>query len=274
MILPTKKIVILTGSELRHNFFRISVASNKNIDVLATFCEGTEKSLENIIKVDLEASKQLEDHVFNRSESEKEYFLSETFKEDWSNPQHIKKGEINDQSIIQKILDLKPDLIACYGSSLIKGTLLEEFQDRFINVHLGLSPYYRGSGTNIWPLINGEPEYVGATFMYIDSGIDTGNIIHQIRADMEVLDSPHDIGNRLINKMVIKYQEIIINFDSLNKMPQPTYFGGKLYKVKDFNNSACRVLYENFNNGVLQNYLNDMPHRLENAKIISNPSIE
>ena len=41
---------------------------------------------------------------------------------------------------------------------------------------------------------------VGATFMYIDAGIDTGEIIHQIRADIVIGDSPHSIGNRLIKK--------------------------------------------------------------------------
>ena len=53
------------------------------------------------------------------------------------------------------------------------------FSRKFLNVHLGLSPYYRGSGTNVWPLINTEPDMVGAT-LCIDAGIDNGEIIHQI----------------------------------------------------------------------------------------------
>jgi len=47
---------------------------------------------------------------------------------------------------------------------------------------LGLSPYYLGSGTNYWPLVNEKPEFVVATFMHIDTDIDTEEIIHQIRA--------------------------------------------------------------------------------------------
>ena len=40
------KIVILTGSEIRHEYFRRKIAGDDRIEVLATFCEGQEKSLE------------------------------------------------------------------------------------------------------------------------------------------------------------------------------------------------------------------------------------
>ena len=60
---------------------------------------------------------------------------------DKSSPVFIKKGEINDSLIVSRIIDLNPDLLVCYGSSLIKSELLEIFKGKFINVHLGLSPY-------------------------------------------------------------------------------------------------------------------------------------
>ena len=41
------KVIILTGSEMRHEYFRKKIASDNRIEVLASFCEGTEKSLEN-----------------------------------------------------------------------------------------------------------------------------------------------------------------------------------------------------------------------------------
>ena len=43
-----KRIIILTGSELRHTFFRKYIALFENINVVATYCEGLEKSLTNI----------------------------------------------------------------------------------------------------------------------------------------------------------------------------------------------------------------------------------
>ena len=41
------KIVILTGSEIRFEYFRKKIANDKPISVLASYCKGTEKSLSN-----------------------------------------------------------------------------------------------------------------------------------------------------------------------------------------------------------------------------------
>ena len=145
-------------------------------------------------------------------------------------------------NVVENIIKKNPDLLVCYGSSLIKSKLLEFFKDRFLNIHLGLSPYYRGSGTNVWPLINNQPQMVGATFMHIDEGIDTGRIIHQINADIFLGDNPHTIGNRLIKKMTLLTKEVIYNFKSLDDISQPNVKKSLLYLKKDFDENAC----ENF----------------------------
>ncbi len=54
----------------------------------------------------------------------------------------------------------------------------------FINLHTGLSPYARGGNCNLFMLLEGKPQYVGATIHYIDSGIDSGDIIRTIRPEM------------------------------------------------------------------------------------------
>ena len=41
------KIIILTGNETRHKFFRKKIANGKRFEVLASYCEDVEKSLEN-----------------------------------------------------------------------------------------------------------------------------------------------------------------------------------------------------------------------------------
>jgi hypothetical protein len=49
---------------------------------------------------------------------------------------------------------MSPDLIISYGCSIIKRPLIEYFDKKFINIHLGLSPYYKEGGTNFWPFVN------------------------------------------------------------------------------------------------------------------------
>jgi methionyl-tRNA formyltransferase len=251
------RIVIVTGNEPRHQYFRVMVASDPRIEVLASYCEVLEKEATKHPDSKMENSLLEQMHLEARTKSELEFF-GEAVKSlvDESNPKKIQRGRINDEDIVGEIEKFDADLLVCYGSSLIKSSLLKTFKRRFLNVHLGLSPYYRGSGTNIWPLINGEPGMVGATFMHLDEGIDTGEIIHQIRADFFVGDSPHSIGNRLIKKMTSTCCEVISSFDQLMTQVQPT-FKGKLYFIKDFNSEACSKLYSNFDSGLITNYLKD-----------------
>ncbi len=249
------KIVILTGDEMRHQYFRTKVAIADGITVLASYCEGVEKSLTNQVSNNPDASELERLHVTARAQAETDFFAqSLNSMRDQSNARKIAKGAINDADIVQEIIALNPDLLICYGSSLIKSELLQKFEGKFLNVHLGLSPYYRGAGTNIWPLINGEPDMVGATFMYIDEGIDTGNIIHQIRADIYLGDSPHSIGNRLITKMTDTYIQLILNFDNLTQEKQPQS-EGKLYLQKHYDKDACRKLYDKFSDGMIEAYI-------------------
>jgi folate-dependent phosphoribosylglycinamide formyltransferase PurN len=268
-----KRIIILTGSELRHTFFRKYIALSEEIMVTNSYCEGSEKSLPVIISKETNNYFRLK-HLAARTQSEIDFFgLFIKLVIDNSNPIFIPKGQIN-KNYVQNIIDYNPDLLVAYGCSLIEEPLLSAFNGRFLNVHLGLSPYYRGSGTNYWPLVNGEPEYIGATFMYIDAGIDTGEIIHQIRAKVFWGDTPAQIGNRLIVEMSRIYRSIIINFDNIKRMPQlqkPSI--EKVYRKKDYTEKSVRTLYKNFQNGLLERYLAEEVDRCKKVPIIKNPSV-
>ena len=254
-IFALSRVVILTSNEIRHDYFRKYIANDERIDVLASYCEGKPKSLRSVVKEKHDSNALEFQHARAREQFEIDFFkpyIDNT--NDKSNPQKIKEGDVNNDNIVSEIINLEPELLVCYGSSLIKSKLLDLYEGRFLNVHLGLSPYYRGSGTNVWPLINNEPDMVGATFMHIDRGIDTGKIIHQIRADIYLGDSPHSIGNRLIKKMTKTYGEVIVNFKSLEVPDQPKSTG-KLYFRKNFDHNACRALYDNFSSGLIEDYL-------------------
>ena len=252
------RIVVITGDEPRHRYFRLLVASDPRVKVLASYCEVLDKEAATASESRNDATLLERLHFDTRAKSELEFFgeLLDSMI-DKSNPKRIKRGQINDAINVSEIENLEADLLVCYGSSLIKSSLLKTYKRKFLNVHLGLSPYYRGSGTNVWPLINCEPEYVGATYMHLDEGIDTGEIIHQIRADFVVGDSPHSIGNRLIAKMATTCCDVIASFSKLNSEIQPVG-KGKLYFIKDFNSDACAKLYANFDDGLIAKYLENL----------------
>lgn len=269
-----KRIVILTNSELRHTFLRKYIGLCRDIEIVATFCEGLEKNLPARVLVQ-EQNDLRRRHLEAREQSENDFFrLFVDTVPDNSNPIFLSSGDINTPEYTNRIIVLKPDLLVAYGCSIIKEPLLSAFHRRFLNVHLGLSPYYRGAGTNFWPFVNDEPEYVGATFMHIDAGIDTGEIIHQIRARVFWGDSPHQIGNRLIVDVAEAYKNVILKYDELRPMPQlPKPAQEKYYKNKDFSEESVVKLYESFKNGLVETYLSKREERHARAPIIENSAL-
>jgi len=70
------------------------------------------------------------------------------------------------------------DLIIVFGASYIKQPLVDLLVDKkAINIHLGVSPYYRGSSCNFWALYDKHPEMVGATIHYLSKGLDSGPML-------------------------------------------------------------------------------------------------
>ena len=67
-------IIILTGNETRHNYFRLSISNYPEINVISSFCETNEKSLENNLKANPNTSKLENLHVYARTQSEKDFF--------------------------------------------------------------------------------------------------------------------------------------------------------------------------------------------------------
>ena len=61
------------------------------------------------------------------------------------------------------------------GLPIIKQKILNNFSSRFLNVHPGILPFYRGLNPVQWSVSNLAP--IGATLHFIDEGIDTGPIL-------------------------------------------------------------------------------------------------
>ena len=180
----------------------------------------------------------------------------------------IKRGEINDKSFLQKLNLLKPDFIVCYGCSILSKDAIDAFYRKVVNVHLGLSPYYLGSGTNFHPLADNKPELVGYTLMYIDEGVDTGEIIHQQRPKINVFDNSHHVGCKIIRDMTGAYIELIKYSELLVKKSQPSFEKSKVCYRKDSTEERVSQMYENLKQGMFLSYLKNKSDRDKKYPII------
>ncbi len=88
------------------------------------------------------------------------------------------KGNINDYDMKKFKGYLNSDLFIVYGSNFIKGKLLNFLiSKRAIGLHMGISPYYRGTDCNFWAIYDNKPEFVGATIFMLAKGLDDGKIL-------------------------------------------------------------------------------------------------
>ena len=75
--------------------------------------------------------------------------------------------------------ELHPDLLIVNGTRIISGKTLEAVPAPFINIHAGITPFFRGVHGGYWAIAEGKKEMFGTTIHYVDTGVDTGGIIEQ-----------------------------------------------------------------------------------------------
>ena len=54
-----------------------------------------------------------------------------------------------------------------------------------LNIHLGISPYYRGTDCNFWALYDNNPHLVGATIHLLSKGLDNGPILYHALSNLK-----------------------------------------------------------------------------------------
>lgn len=140
---------------------------------------------------------------------------------------------INDPGVVELARRLQPDLICVFGTSLIRGPLLEEGRLGILNLHGGLSPEYRGADCTFWALYNGEPEKVGCTLHFIDAGIDTGKLIAHIRPEVHEGDTELPLFWRAVRDSAEVYAEALDRLERGEPLGQVQPHKGRLYQVKD-----------------------------------------
>lgn len=158
--------------------------------------------------------------------------------------------KINNDEIKEILNSHKPELIVVVAY----GKILPEYVLNFpkhgcINVHASLLPKYRGAAPINWAIINGENE-TGITTMYMEKGLDTGDMIlkHAVKIeDNDTASTLHDklsvLGAELLSKTVAllqngKVQRIRQNDDEATYAP----LLDKVVTRIDFNNNSTEII--------------------------------
>jgi folate-dependent phosphoribosylglycinamide formyltransferase PurN len=254
------KAILLTSTFRRHQAVANYLATR--LDLLGVWQE-MKTFVPERYAASLEDEVVIRAHFMARDASESAYFSGDaTLRLDWNAVSHTVPGNgCSDPAEVAEMAALQPDVVLVFGTGILREPLLSAFAGRLLNIHLGLSPYYRGAGTNFWPLVNREPEYVGATIHYLDAGIDTGPIIAHARPEVAATDGPHDLGNKTIVAAARLLADAAEAHVDGRIVPSPQDGAGHLYQRKDFSADAVRRLYRNFETGMIEEYLADRQRR-------------
>lgn len=146
----------------------------------------------------------------------------------------------------------QPDVIAVFGTTLIKGSLLQKGRLGIVNLHGGLSPNYRGADCTFWALYNGEPEQVGCTLHFIDQGIDTGNLIAYACPEVKEDDDELTLFWRAVRDSADVYAELFDRLEAGERFGQRQSGKGQLYRVRDRKWKHEKTLASQMQKGLLK----------------------
>jgi len=250
------KIVIFTSNHTRHRYVAARLIEVFGILVRKVFFEGRTYVPREIGKTPEEEA-VLSWHFDLRERMEEKYFARIAQQGIGEIPfVTCNYNDLSSDTVLAELKDIDPDVIAVFGTSVIQDTVIDAFPGRIINMHLGLSPYYRGSGTNFWALYNEEPEYVGATIHFLDRGIDSGEIIHHARPMIKQGDNQHDIGCKTIiagtEKLIQAVREKLDG--TIRSYPQWSEGARPFCYRKHFTPQKAAELKEKFENGLVEKY--------------------
>ena len=174
-------ITLITSDQIRHNYL-VNLLSNiaTKLNVIQekkTFFSNQNK-ISNLMKNYFLKVDDAQKKVFGNTAIDKKNknikLLSLENKE-------LEKCSLNSLSDF-----LNSDIFIVFGSSFIKKDLVNFLiEHKALNIHLGISPYYRGTDCNFWALFDNNPHLVGATIHLLSKGLDSGPILYHALSEIK-----------------------------------------------------------------------------------------
>lgn len=116
----------------------------------------------------------------------------EWFGDDWKKLDDgiriLHTHSVNAPEVSDTLESLKPDLLLDHGTTLVSGQIIQK-APLALNLHWGLSPWYRGVESTLHALLNQDPYNIGVTIHKLAVKIDGGEILGQARAAIRTTDT-------------------------------------------------------------------------------------
>jgi len=249
------RYLVLTGNHPRHLYYLNGISDRCNVvgcvlekqdSIIPTPPKGLDKiDHENFVK-----------HFENRQKYEIEYFGSESVSANY--PTHYLENNTNSiRNTVEFIKDIAPDVIFVFGVlnfiKSIKTSL--GYNPLVINLNTGLIQRYNGDATLFYPFYFLEPNWAGATFHLINDNL-YHEIIHQFVPELERGDTIHEVACKVVEQSVKEVGIIISYIEGKKKLNViRKKINGKLFLGEEFTPQHLRVIYNLFNDDLVDHFL-------------------
>lgn len=255
------KITIFTSNNTRHNYL---------VNLMSTISDELYVVQENntifpgMIPGHYQATDVMEKYFKKVKEAEQSLFKTNYIKRKKNlNLIPMKSGDLNKCKLDFLKNFLNSDFYLVFGSSYIKGELAEFLiKKKAVNIHMGISPYYRGNDCNFWALYDNNPHLVGSTVHLLTKGLDNGPILYHALSQVKnnspfeytmsaVKSAFHSLKERLNDKTL--YQMSSVNQDKSKEIRYTRKIDFTDQIVKDYLKKEIKLKSKNFDLSLLKN---------------------
>jgi methionyl-tRNA formyltransferase len=167
----------------------------------------------------------------------------------------LEVDNVNDERTFEMIDEARPELVIVSGTNIVGRKLISHSQKygSILNLHTGISPYVKG-GPNCtnWCLAKGWFHLIGNTVMWLDAGVDSGELIATERTPLDGSESLADLHWKVMehaHDMYVHTAARLKGGASVPRVPQYEVAEGIEFKSADWTGMKIKLAVRNFDRG-------------------------
>lgn len=272
-----QKIVIFTGSKIRHKRFANRIINKFPNEVIYWFeinkkksQKKTKKKIKEYFNYLISNPKIFFIKLINRmfglffkdkpqdfDKIEHDFYSYEKKINSFENDVNFLKIETPNSDQVYKILEKeKPLLIITLGGAKYSRRLIN-YAKISLNQHDGWCPEYRGSNTVDWTLFHRDYFKIGNTVHLLSDNIDAGHIIRRSTINLSVNDTPYICFLKSISlgtELIIETIENLFNEKKI-KIFKQSEKNQKTFYRKNYTKNVVEAINRDFSNDLYKNTL-------------------
>jgi len=116
---------------------------------------------------------------------------------------------VNSKESMALLESLQPDVLLVFGTAVLRAPVLSLARKIALNLHTGISPYYRGADCYFWPIYNHDLSMLGATVHECTGQIDGGRIFATGHASPQAHDDLFSVYFRCVAQGAKLYLNVV-----------------------------------------------------------------